>query len=238
MESLDQSDPEMSPKQRLLTPVAKVRGVGPYRAEMLAKLGIRTASDLLFAFPRDYLDLSDERLVSELEEGEMQTVRGTVVEVATSKSGFGKTRVSVLIRDASGHLRATWFNQPFISKRFFDGQAVLLSAKPKRRGLMWEMSHPTVTNLAQEEAESDGKKMLPIYSLTEGISQYYMRKMAEAAVEEFASVPEEVFSEALLAKYKLLPLAEALRAIHQPDDQEALDQARRRFIFQELFIMQ
>ncbi len=225
-------------KQTLLTPVANVRGVGPYRAEMLAKMGIRTASDLLFAFPRDYLDLSDERLIEELQEAEMQTVRGTVVEVATSKSGFGKTRVAVLIRDSSGHLRATWFNQPFISKRFYDGQAVLLSAKPKRRGLMWEMSHPTITNLAQEEAESDGKKMLPIYSLTEGISQYYMRKMAEAAVEEFADVPEEVFPEALISKYKLLPLAEALRTIHQPDDQATLDQARRRFIFQELFVMQ
>ncbi len=225
-------------KQRLNTPVANVRGVGRQRAELLARLDIRTASGLLFHFPRDYLDLSDERLIEELEEEKLQTVRGTVVEIATSNNGFGKTRVSVLVRDASGHLRATWFNQPFISKRFYEGQAVLLSAKPKRRGLMWEMSHPTITNLAQEEAESDGKKMLPIYSLTEGISQYSMRKMTEAAVEEFADVPEEVFPEALLAKYQLLPLAKALRAIHQPDDQETLEQARRRFIFQELFVMQ
>ena len=241
MKSSEKSATEDLPldaKQKLNTPVEKIRSVGQQRAEMLARMGIHTASGLLFAFPRDYLDLSDERLVEELQEAEMQTVRGTVVEVATSTSAFGKTRVAVLIRDSSGHLRATWFNQPFISKRFYEGQAVLLSAKPKRRGMMWEMSHPTITNLAQEEAESDGKKMLPIYSLTEGISQYYMRKMAEAAVDEFADVPEEVFPDSLLEKYKLLPLAEALRAIHQPDDQEMLDQARRRFIFQELFVMQ
>ena len=224
---------------RLLhTPVEEVRGVGPYRAELLSRLGIRTASDLLFNFPRDYLDLSDERLIAELEEDRLQTARGVVVEVATSKSGFGKTRVSILVKDSSGHLRATWFNQPFMSKRFHEGQALLLAAKPKRRGLMWEMSHPTVTYLAEEEATSDGKKMLPVYSLTEGISQYYMRKMVETVVADYAAVPEEVFPEHLLAKYVLLPLTTALRAIHQPQSQEVLQQARRRFIFQELFVMQ
>ena len=224
--------------QMLHTPVEEVRGVGRYRAELLARLGIRTASDLLFDFPRDYLDLSDERLITELEEGLLQTIRGTVVEIATSKSGFGKSRVSILVRDASGHLRATWFNQPFMSKRFHEGQALLLAAKPKRRGLMWEMSHPTVTNLAEEEATSDGKKMLPVYSLTEGISQYYMRKMVEMVVADFASVPEEVFPDHLLTKYVLLPLTTALRTIHQPQNQEVLQQARRRFVFQELFVMQ
>ena len=225
-------------KQLLLTPAEQLRGVGKYRAELLARLNLRTVSDLLFTFPRDYLDLSDERLIGQLEEGELQTVRGTVVEVATSKSGFGKTRVAVMISDTSGHLRATWFNQPFIAKRFHDGQAVLLTAKPKKRGLMWEMSHPLVTNLSEEEAVSDGRKMLPVYSLTEGISQYYMRKMVEAAVEDFAEVPDEVFPAGLLQDYQLLPLGKALRAIHWPDDQETLAQARRRFIFQELFIMQ
>ncbi|MEM8944590.1 MAG: ATP-dependent DNA helicase RecG [Planctomycetota bacterium] len=230
-------DPQNA-KQVLLTPVEQVRGVGKYRAELLERLGIRTASDLLFNFPRDYLDLSDERLIEELEAGELQTVRGKVVEVATHTSGFGKARVGVMIADSSGHLRATWFNQPFIAKRFHEGQAVLMTAKPKRRGLMWEMSHPLVTNLAEEEAVSDGRKMLPVYSLTEGVSQYYMRKMVEAAVEEFADVPEEVFPAELLEDYKLLPLDEALRTIHWPDDQQKLDQARRRFIFQELFVMQ
>lgn len=232
------TDDTRDAKQVLLTPTADVRGVGKYRAELLQRLNLRTASDLLFNFPRDYLDLSDERLIGELDEGELQTVRGTVVEVSANKSGFGKSRVAVLIQDSSGHLRATWFNQPFIAKRFHDGQAVLLTGKPKLRGQMWEISHPLVTNLAEEEAVSDGRKMLPVYSLTEGISQYYMRKMVEAAVEDFADVPEEVFPAALLSQCDLLPLAEALRSIHHPEDQAALDRARRRFVFQELFVMQ
>jgi len=236
VESAAQDTPQDA-KQLLLTPVEQVRGVGQ-RGASLARLGIRTVSDLLFNFPRDYLDLSDERLISVLVAGELQTVRGTVVEVATISKGFGKTRVAVMVRDPSGHLRATWFNQPFISKRFHEGQTVLLTAKPKQRGQMWEMSHPVVTPLAAEEATSDGRKMLPIYSLTEGISQYYMRKMVENSVEDFAQVPDEVFPESLLKEYSLLPLREALTAIHHPIDQQGLTLARRRFIFQELFVMQ
>jgi ATP-dependent DNA helicase RecG len=229
-------------KSLLNTPVENVRGVGRHWAELLAKLGIRSASDLLFDFPRDYLDLSNERPIDELDEGELQTVRGVVTEVAATSRGFGKSRVSILVQDRSGHLRATWFNQPFIRKRFHEGQSLLLTAKPKMRGMMWEMSHPQITNLAPEEtteeATSEGKQMLPVYSLTEGVSQYYMRRMVEAAVEDFSGVPEEVFPASLLEQCDLLPLTEAIRTIHAPDDAKSLDRARQRFIFQELFVLQ
>ncbi|MCH8839766.1 MAG: DNA-processing protein DprA [Planctomycetes bacterium] len=229
-------------KALLNTPVENVRGVGRHRAELLAKLGIRSASDLLFDFPRDYLDLSHEGPIVELDEGELQTVRGVVTEVAARSSGFGKSRVSILLQDPSGHLRATWFNQPFMRNKFREGQPLLLTAKPKMRGMMWEMSHPQVTYLAPEETTeetaSEGKRMLPIYSLTEGVSQYYMRRMVEAAVKEFADVPEEVFPANLLQQCDLLPLTAAIRTIHAPEDEESLSRARRRFIFQELFVLQ
>ncbi len=225
-------------KQLLNTPAEKVRNVGRQRAELLQKLGLRTASSLLFNFPRDYLDLSHERPIVELEDGEQQTVRGMVTQVAATSHGFGKSRVSILLRDSSGYLRAIWYNQPFMRNKFNEGQMLLLSAKPKMRGMMWEMSHPQVTWLAEEESQSEGRKMLPIYSLTEGISQYHMRRMVESAVDEFGDYPEEVFPEALLKQYDLLPLTTAIRTIHWPEDKETLSDARRRFIFQELFVLQ
>ena len=158
-------------KSLLNTPVQDMRDVGNHRAQLLAKLGIRSASDLLFNFPRDYLDLTNERLIVELDEGELQTVRGVVTEVATTSSGFGKSRVSILVQDHSGHLRATWFNQPFMRSKFNEGQTLLLTGKPKMRGMMWEVSHPQVTYLANGEATFEGQGMLPVYSLTEGVSQ-------------------------------------------------------------------
>ncbi|MDZ4657152.1 MAG: ATP-dependent DNA helicase RecG [Bythopirellula sp.] len=225
-------------KQRLLTPVERLRGINAERAELLHRMGMRTASDLLFNFPRDYQDLSDERTISDLEEDQLQSVRCTVQEIAVASQGFGKTRVSILVRDATGHLRATWFNQAFMRGKFQEGQQLLLTAKPKMRGMMWEMSHPQVTWLGEEENPLAGRKLLPVYALTEGLSQYYMRRMVWNAVEEFTDVPEEVFPSELLRRYQLAPLTEAIRWIHQPVDQLELDRARRRFVFQELFVLQ
>jgi ATP-dependent DNA helicase RecG len=224
-------------KRRLATPVEFVKGVGPARAELLERLGLRTAAQLLFNFPRDYQDLSDERTIDKLEEDRMQSVRGVVQEVGASSSGFGKARVSILVADGAGFLRATWYNQPFMRDKFQQGQHVLLTAVPKLRGLMWEMSHPQVTFLADEEAQLESK-LLPVYSLTDGLPQYQMRKIISAAVEEFAPLLDEVFPAGLLARFKLMPLVAAVRAIHRPADRAELDLAIRRFVFQELFVLQ
>ncbi len=225
-------------RETLLAPVEGLRYVGAERARLLRRMGIRTASDLLFDFPRDYQDLSDERLIAQLDEDQMQSVRAVVTEIALASTGFGKSRVSILVQDASGHLRSTWFNQPFMRGKFHEGQQLLLTAKPKMRGMMWEMSHPQITWLADEEDPLGGRKLLPVYALTEGLSQFYMRRMVWSAVEELADVPKEVFPEELLRRYDIAPLAEAIRGIHQPADQETLERARRRFIFQELFVLQ
>lgn len=226
-----------TPAEVLATPVEFVRGVGPQRAELLARLDLRTAGDLVFFFPRDYQDLTDRRDIADLEEDVMQTVRGEVVEVDGRSSGFGKSIVGVLIRQGSEHLRAIWFNQPFMRDKFRVGQHVLLSAKPRFRGGRWEMPHPRVTWLDGAEDQPE-MRMLPLYSLTEGITQYQMRKMVASAVENFGHVLEEVFPDSLLQQYDLMPLADALPAIHSPSDVEQLERARRRFVFQELFVLQ
>jgi ATP-dependent DNA helicase RecG len=229
--------PSAESKRRLTTPVEFIRGVGAGRAALLERLGIRTASQLLFTFPRDYQDLSDERTIDQLEDGQMQSVRGVVTEIAATSSGFGKSRLAILLADGTGHLRALWFNQAFMRERFREGQHLLLTAAPRMRGLMWEMSHPQVTYLADEEAPIE-TKLLPVYGLTEGLSQYHMRRFVQAAVEQYAGDLEEVFPEELLKRYRLMPLVDAVRAIHKPADREELEQARRRFVFQELFVLQ
>src|ERR1700750_3059499 len=105
---------ELTPAQTLATPVEFVRGVGAQRAELLARLGVRTAGDLIFLFPRDYEDLSDRRGIGDLEEGHVQTIRGEVVEIDSRSTGFGKAIVGVLVKQEGEYLRAMWFNQPFM----------------------------------------------------------------------------------------------------------------------------
>jgi ATP-dependent DNA helicase RecG len=219
------------------TPVQLVPSVRPRQAELLRRLELYTVRDLLFLFPRDYQDLSDRRAIADLEDDLLQTVRGVVAEVDATGNGFGKSRVGVLLFDGQDYLRAMWFDQPFMRGKFQVGQHVLMSAKPRLRGGRWEMAHPRVTWLDSEGDEAPSK-LLPVYPLTEGLSQWEMRRIVASAVEHFASVPEEVFPPKLQAELDLMPLAEALPAIHGPLDADELARARRRFIFQELFILE
>ena len=101
--------------EQLATPVQYLRGVGPQRAELLARLGLFAAKDLLFFFPRSYEDLTDRRDVVNLEEGKIQTVVGTVEESELRGTGAGRSILGVLIRGNAGFLRV-WFNQPFMQR--------------------------------------------------------------------------------------------------------------------------
>ncbi len=193
----------------LATPVEFVRGVGPQRAALLHRLDVRTAADLIFFFPRDYEDLTDRREIAALDEDHVQTVRGQVVEIDGRSSGFGKSIVGVLVRQGNDYLRAMWFNQPFMREKFREGQFVLFSGKPRMKGGRWEMSHPRVTWLDGVEDQPE-MRLLPLYPLTEGLTQYQVRRMVAGAVEQFGHVLEEVFSPELLEQYHLMPLAEAL----------------------------
>src|SRR5918994_4864814 len=165
-----------TPGEILATPVEFVRGVGPQRAALVERLDIRTAGDLIFLFPRDYQDLTLRREIADLEEGQMQTVRGEVVEIDARSSGFGKSVVGVLVRQGNDYLRAIWFNQPFMREKFRQGQHLLLSATPRFRGGRWEMPHPRVTWLDGADDQPE-MRLLPLYPLTEGLTQYQMRRM-------------------------------------------------------------
>ncbi|MGA7701716.1 MAG: ATP-dependent DNA helicase RecG [Thermoguttaceae bacterium] len=234
--STDSSTPP-TPAQLLATPVQFLKGVGPTRAGLLERMGLHTARDVLFLFPRDYQDLSDEREVDRLEEGKLQSVRGVIEDIDQRNTSSGGTVLGISVRCQNGHLRAIWFNQPFMRERFSFGQKLLLSGKPKYEGLVWQMVHPRVETLDAEEDEPV-TKLLPVYPLTEGLLQWQMRKIVRGAIETFVPALEEVFPDEYLATHDLWPLARALPQIHFPDEQESLDRARRRLVYQELFILQ
>ncbi|HEY4760800.1 MAG TPA: ATP-dependent DNA helicase RecG, partial [Thermoguttaceae bacterium] len=226
-----------TPDKSLTTPVQFLKGVGPERAELLDRLGLKTVRDVLFYFPRDHQDLTDEREINQLEEGKLQSVRGVVDDIDLHTTREGRVVLGVLIRSGTGHLRALWFNQPFMREKFFYGQRVLVSGKPRYQGLIWQMSHPRVETLADDEEEPVGK-ILPVYPLTEGLQQWHLRKIMRPALESYTELLDEVFPEEYLKIHNLLPIKQALPQIHFPDDQVSLGQARRRFVYQELFVLQ
>ncbi len=223
---------------QLHTPLRFVRGVGTERARTLAKLQLKTVADLLFFFPRGYEDVSARCTIAELKEGEPHSVVCRVEEVEEHSSGTGKSILGVLVADGTGFLRCVWFNQPFMRAKFKIGQELLLSGKPKLHANRWEIAHPRVTWL-ESAAEADAApELLPVYSLTEGISQPRMRNLVRTTVEQFSTFPPEVFPQHLLERYRLLPIDQAIRQIHLPQNPEEREAARRRFVFQELLILQ
>jgi ATP-dependent DNA helicase RecG len=228
---------EKSAAERLGTPVQFIKGVGPQRGELLERLDLHDACDVLFFFPRDYQDMSELRAVDRLAEGELASVCGVVDEIDLRNTGTGRSMLGVLVRQGTQYLRALWFNQPYMREKFRVGQRVLVAGSPKRQGLRWEFTHPQVTWLADDEEPPAGR-IIPTYSLTEGLNQSQIRRIAQATVEQYADALDEVFPESYLAAHQLLPIREALPLVHFPTDRPSLERARRRFIYQELFVMQ
>src|SRR6188508_306004 len=97
---------EKSPLELLATPAQYLKGVGPQRAELLAKLGLTTARDILFFFPRDYEDLGEQRPIDQFQEGVPVSVIGVVEEAELRSTGRGKSMLGVLIRQDKSFLRA------------------------------------------------------------------------------------------------------------------------------------
>ena len=221
----------------LSTPVQFLKGVGPQRAELLRRLNLNAAKDLLFFFPRDYYDASRVCAISQLEENQPVSVCGVVEELEVRNTGPGRSLLGVLIRQDHDYLRALWFNQSFMRERFVRGARVLLSGTPRMNGGRWEMVHPRMEPLDEGQEPPSGK-VLPVYSLTEGIRQTEMRRVVWKVVDAHSHLVEEVFPDAYLARHDLLPIHDALREIHAPKDRAGIQRARHRFIFQELLVLQ
>jgi ATP-dependent DNA helicase RecG len=229
--------PPKSPADLLTTPVKYLKGVGPARAELLQKLGLATARDVLFFFPRDYEDLGERTPIDRFQEGVPVSVVGVVEESELRPTGTGKSMLGVLIRQDQSYLRAIWFNQSYLHDQFKRGRRVLLMGTPKMSGMRWELVHPKHEFLEENEEPPTGR-VLPVYPLTEGLNQGMMRKIVGNVVELCTAGVDEALPESLLDEYGLWPIGAALPQIHQPTDRKSLEPARRRFIFQELLVMQ
>jgi len=228
---------DKSPAELLATPAQFLKGVGPQRAELLAKLELFYARDFLFFFPRAYQDLSELREIDQLEEGRPASVVGVIEEVDLRNTGAGKSLLGMLLRQGTKYLRCLWFNQPWMRQKLAEGRRLMVSGEPKLEGMRWELIHPRVDFLADDDDVPSGR-ILPVYPLTEGINQNQMRRIVGGVVETHATLVDDVFPDPFLQTHNLWPIAEALPQIHAPDDHPSLDRARRRFIYQELLVLQ
>ena len=221
----------------LQTELQYLPGGGPRRAELLAKLGLHTASDLLWYLPRDVLDLTEVRAPGELVEGEVQTVRGVVVDRDARQLRGGRTLTAVLLDCGSDYVRGVWFNQPWMLQRLQDGQNLLFSGKPRRHQARWEFSHPRIQYLDPEDTASDGG-VIPKYRLTEGLQLHELRNLIRTAVEECAGSVEEWLPEDVRSRLQVAEISTALRQVHLPRSSAEYESGRRRLVLDDLLEFQ
>ncbi len=140
----------------LLRPVQFLKGVGPSRAELLHKLDILTVGDLLWHLPRDLLDLTQVRRPRDLEEKLDQTVRGVVFDMDARQGRLGKSIVAALLECDGEYVRGVWFGQPWMLQRLKIGDRVLWSGKPKRQQGRWEIAHPRIQWIDEDDFVTHG----------------------------------------------------------------------------------
>ena len=216
-----------------ISPVTALKGVGAARAAALQKLGIVTVGDLVACFPRDYKDLTACKSLADGHGGDEVAVVGEALSsprLMTVRPGL--TLVTCEISDGLRHARCTWYNQPYLRQMLHPGQTFLLIGKLQFRGAIPELIAPTLE-------PSDGRlpAVLPIYPLTQGISQRVLRGLVKQALELGADAQPERLPEAVRQRYGLACRAAAVRALHQPESMEEVAQAQRRMGFEELLLL-
>ena len=219
------------------TRVQFLPGVGPQRALAFERLGIATLEHLVRHYPRSWLDASRFVSVRDLKPGELLTVVGQVKHASVLRTRGGRSDFAITVTDGSGTLPCYFFGQSWLARTLTPGTRLVVSgeiAGPER-----QMSNP-LFEVVEGDLESllHAGRLVPVHALTRGLSARGVRQAVARALEAIADrVPDAVPAEVASAR-SLPPLAEALRDIHFPASAAALESARRRLAFEELWLLQ
>lgn len=221
----------------LEAPLTTIRGIGPKSAKTLEKLDLYTLGDLLWHFPRRYDDYSELKTINRLWYGEEVTIIATVDEVNVRTVRSGRMKLTeATVSDGTGSLRVTWFNQPWIARKLKPGQAVVLSSKVDQYLGKLTMSNPEWEPLETEQLHTN--RIVPVYPLTSGVTSKWIRRVMHSVVNRLAPKVPDPVPQSVRASAGLMPLSDALRQIHFPDNREQLNEARHRLAFDEMLLLQ
>ncbi len=230
--------------------VTYIKGVGPKIAYIFNKLGIYTASDLLYYFPRKHIDYSTRTRIRDLKEGMDTTIFGIIksVETFTTKNNLGV--IKVRIADNSGKINLNFFtskSSKFVlermKKQFPKNSGIMVSGTAKFNSFdgMMTLDKPTYS-LMDDEALAPSNlnlaRIVPIYPLSENLSIKTIRRAINNVLDVYEAEIETILPDFIIKKYNLLEKKVALRQIHFPDNKEMLDKARFTLVFEEFFLIQ
>lgn len=243
-------------KQRTISQqeIQYLKGVGPKKSLAFKSVGINTFEDLLYYFPRTYLDRTGLKSIGSLIEGDMTTVVGIIHQVSLEGHVPRRKRLKVALRDKTGFMELVWFQGAgFLEKKFQRGDALAVFGKVGFFNRTPQMTHPEFDHLS--DADENGNQLqndyelfntgqiVALYPLTEalkkqGITSRILRQQIKQVYETLNSHIQENLSIDLIRNYQLMPLCQALKETHFPTSKERLNQALYRLKWSELFFLQ
>jgi ATP-dependent DNA helicase RecG len=220
----------------LETPVTYLTGVGPRRAELLKRLNIFTAGDLLWHIPHRYEDATTVRSINSLRIGDDATVIGTVISTGILPTKKGLRVFQAVVQDASGLIEVAWPGQPWLDRQIKKEDVLLLSG-PVRFFHGRQLTPREFVNLGAEADGTNGGRVLSVYGATEGLSVKVIRGLIETHLDQLLPLVEEYLPAPMLAAAGVPNLREALAAVHRPVSVAAALEGRARLAFEELLFV-
>lgn len=235
------------------TDVIYVKGVGPKVGHALNRLGIYTANDLLFYFPRKHVDYSNRTLIKKLKIDTNTTIFGYIKSVSAFQTKSNLSVLKVKIADESGSLELSFFyakaNRHMLERykaQFPTGAGIMASGTVKLNSFDGRLtldkpSYSIMSGDFLENCENSNLnlgRIVPIYPLSENLSIKTLRRAIFNAIEMYRDIIPTVLPDFLIKKYDLLEKKDAVEQIHFPQSIELLEKARFSLVFEELFIIQ
>lgn len=230
--------------------VTYVKGVGPKVGHLLNRLGVYTAKDLLFYFPKRHIDYSSRTFIRELKDAKDATVIGVIKSISSYNSKKNLGIITVLIADETGSIKLNFFYAKanrFLLERykaqFIKGANIIVSGKAKidKYSGLYTIDKPEFQVLSGDFDETSNlniARIVPVYQLVDGLSIKTLRKAIFNALEQYEQTITNVIPTDILIRNNLFDRRVALRQIHFPETEISLEKARYTLVFEEFFLMQ
>ena len=216
-------------------PVQTLPGIGPARAACLERLGVRTIRDALFLAPRRYEDRRQLLPIATLRPGEYRAILGTVKAAGAGRTRRGIPYAEILLEDSSGTLPVRFYRQPYLARSLSRGTRLILAGRLAAH-YPREMVNPEYELLDEEELQSQVGRVVPVYPLTTGLSQRFLRRLLGGLLCDRLPEIADPLPESIRTTHRLAGLDDALRMLHRPETPEEAIAGRRRLAFDEFFL--
>lgn len=218
----------------LQTDIRYIRGIGEQRAKALSRLGISTLRDLISYFPRRYEDRTETCKIAELRPGETACVAAMIAappQISHVRRGLDLVKLRAV--DETGVLDVTFFNQTWLRNSLQQGGVYVFCGRAEGNLLRRRMTNPVVE--AEGRHEFTGR-IVPVYPLTAGVSQLILSRSVRQGLDACETILPDILPDEIRQGHTLCRIGYAYENIHFPESTEALNIARRRLVFEELFL--